>query len=210
MTEIVKKQLQILRSKEYRNARVSGIELRERYQSFDNTDIIKNAERFAFFMEAQEPVFHGENDVIGFNRYTQKTMVELWGDHFGNLTIDYPMILSGGLCGILDKINERYATADETAKRFYDGVRISFEACFRNAEKYRKAAKESGKALEINRCNFNDSVYCDFLKKIRDEKIFFEIGSDAHNTSAVQNAAERTKFLDTMNFSEEYHWKPIS
>ena len=70
-------------------------------------------------------------------------------------------------------------------------------------------AKESGKALEINRCNFNDSVYCDFLKKIRDEKIFFEIGSDAHNTSAVQNAAERTKFLDTMNFSEEYHWKPI-
>jgi hypothetical protein len=64
MTEIVKKQLQILRSKEYRNARVSGLELRERYQAFDNTDIIKNAERFAFFMDAQEPVFHGENDVI--------------------------------------------------------------------------------------------------------------------------------------------------
>lgn len=173
MTEIVKKQLQILRSKEYRNARVSGLELRERYQAFDNTDIIKNAERFAFFMDAQEPVFHGENDVIGFNRYTQKTMVELWGDHFGNLTIDYPMILSGGLCGILDKINERYATADETAKRFYDGVRISFDACLRNAEKYRKAAKDSGRealaaALEqvpahAPRCYYEALVFIRFL-----------------------------------------------
>lgn len=145
MTEIVKKQLQILRAREYRKNRVSGDELRARYRTFDNTDIVKNAERFAFFMDAQEPVFHGENDIIGFNRYTQKTMVELWGDHFGNLTIDYPMILSGGLCGILDKINERYDNADEEAKRFYDGVRISFDACFRNVEKYRRAAKESGR-----------------------------------------------------------------
>ena len=145
MTELVKQQLQILKDKDYRKSRIVGEKLRETYKNFDNTDIVENAKRFAFFMDAQEPLFHGDGDYIGFNRYARKTMVALWGDHFGNLTIDYPMIFSGGLCGILDKVNARYEQADETARRFYDGVRISFDACFRNVEKYRKAAKESGR-----------------------------------------------------------------
>lgn len=68
-------------------------------------------------------------------------------------------------------------------------------------------AKESGKALEINRCNFEDSVYLDFLARLRDEKILFEVGSDAHNTAATVKAAERTKFLENMNFKEGQHWK---
>ena len=68
-------------------------------------------------------------------------------------------------------------------------------------------ARESGKALEVNRCNFEDPVYLDFLARIRDEKIFFEVASDAHNTAAVCKAAERTKFLENMNFKEEQHWK---
>lgn len=68
-------------------------------------------------------------------------------------------------------------------------------------------AKESGKALEINRCNFEDPVYLDFLSRVRDEKIFFEVGSDAHNTASTSLAAERTKFLESMDFKEEYHWK---
>ena len=72
-----------------------------------------------------------------------------------------------------------------------------------------RLAKENGKALEINRCNFDDPVYRDFLKKIQNEKILFEAGSDAHNTQAVENAAVRTAFLEEMGFDEEYHWKPF-
>ena len=70
-----------------------------------------------------------------------------------------------------------------------------------------RLAGESGKALEVNRCNFEDPVYLDFLARIRDKKILFEVGSDAHNTVAVHKAAERTRFLENMDFKEEHHWK---
>ena len=69
-------------------------------------------------------------------------------------------------------------------------------------------AAESGKALEVNRCNFEDLVYLDFLKQVRDRRIFFTVGSDAHRTAGTVNAAVRTAALDKLGFSEEYHWKP--
>lgn len=69
-------------------------------------------------------------------------------------------------------------------------------------------ARNSGKALEINRCDFEDPVYLDFLGRIRDKEIRFEIGSDAHRTAATVRAAERTKFLEKMDFKEQFHWKP--
>ena len=70
-------------------------------------------------------------------------------------------------------------------------------------------AKETGKALEINRCCFEDPVYLDFLARIRDEKIFFEVGSDAHSTGSAIQSAERTQALEKLHFQEEYHWKPF-
>ena len=71
-------------------------------------------------------------------------------------------------------------------------------------------AKESGKALEINRPNFEDPVYLDFLNRIRDEKIFFEVGSDAHRADVNNTAAaERTKKLEELGFQEEYHWRAV-
>ena len=70
-------------------------------------------------------------------------------------------------------------------------------------------AKESGKALEINRPYFEDPVYLDFLKRIRDEKILFEVGSDAHAPGSCPAAAERTKKLEDLGFREEYHWRPF-
>ena len=70
-------------------------------------------------------------------------------------------------------------------------------------------AKESGKALEINRPCFDDPVYVDFLKRLRDDRILFEVGSDAHRASAVHAAAERTKKLEALGFQEEYHWRAV-
>ena len=72
-----------------------------------------------------------------------------------------------------------------------------------------RLARETGKALEINRCRFEDPVYLDFLARIRDEKIIFETGSDAHQTASHLKSGERTRFLENMNFNEEQHWKPF-
>ena len=70
-------------------------------------------------------------------------------------------------------------------------------------------AAETGKALEVNRCDFSDPVYLDFLKEVRDRKILFTAGSDAHDTCGTVLAAERTRFLEGMGFQEEYHWRPV-
>lgn len=75
-------------------------------------------------------------------------------------------------------------------------------------EEILRLAKETGKALEVNRCNFEDPCYLDFLKRIRDDKIFFEVGSDAHKPFATVNAATRTAALEKLEFQEEQHWRP--
>ena len=71
-----------------------------------------------------------------------------------------------------------------------------------------RLAKESGKALEVNRCDFSDSVYLDFLKEMKVREILFTVGSDAHGTGAVGNAAARTRVLDALGFQENRHWRP--
>ena len=68
-------------------------------------------------------------------------------------------------------------------------------------------ASETGKALEINRGNFDDPVYLDFLRRMRDDNIIFEAGSDAHNIGNCSKAALRTQQLEALGFNEAYHWK---
>lgn len=75
-------------------------------------------------------------------------------------------------------------------------------------EEILRLARVTGKALEINRSDFTDPVYLDFLGRIRDEKIFFEVGSDAHNTANTSLARSRTEELEKMGFQEQYHWRP--
>lgn len=70
-----------------------------------------------------------------------------------------------------------------------------------------RLAGENGKALEINRCNISDPVYRDFLLRIRDEKVLWSVGSDAHTVEVTAAAAERTKMLENLDFSEENHWR---
>ena len=70
-----------------------------------------------------------------------------------------------------------------------------------------RLAGENGKALEINRDNLSDPVYLDFLLRIRDEKVLWSVGSDAHTTEVTAAAAERTRMLGNLGFSEEQHWR---
>ena len=71
-----------------------------------------------------------------------------------------------------------------------------------------RLAKESGRALEVNRCDFADGVYLDFLKEVKSGNIPFTVGSDAHGTQSVGNAAARTRVLDALGFQESCHWRP--
>ena len=71
-----------------------------------------------------------------------------------------------------------------------------------------RLAKESGKALEVNRCDFSDSVYLDFLKEMKVQEILFTVGSDAHGVKGVENAAARTRVLEALGFQESCHWRP--
>ena len=69
-----------------------------------------------------------------------------------------------------------------------------------------RLAGETGKALEVNRNNIADPVYRDFLLRIRDEKVMWSVGSDAHTTDVTSVAASQTKMLENLGFSEEQHW----
>ena len=143
MTALVKRQLDLLKKKEYRNVRVEGAELKQYVCPHGFSRLMHSADRFAAALDAQKPIFHGE-DIFGFNRYTKCLYPNEFGAHFGNLTIDYPTVLAGGLQGILDTVDQKYADADEEARDFYDSVRHSYAACARSVERYRKAAADAG------------------------------------------------------------------
>lgn len=68
-------------------------------------------------------------------------------------------------------------------------------------------AKNTGKALEINRCHEDDPVYVDFLKKWCSENIRFTVGSDAHFPEGVEAASIRTRWAEVLGFKEENHWR---
>ena len=68
-------------------------------------------------------------------------------------------------------------------------------------------AVNSGKALEINRCDPEDPAYRDFLMCLRDSGAWFSIGSDAHSTAGVEAAKTRTRWLESLGFQEEHHWR---
>jgi histidinol phosphatase-like PHP family hydrolase len=69
-------------------------------------------------------------------------------------------------------------------------------------------AKASGKALEINRNDPNDKTYVAWLARIRDAGIPISIGSDAHTPDGCPQAAIRTRWAESLGFTEAQHWKP--
>ena len=71
-----------------------------------------------------------------------------------------------------------------------------------------KLAAEKGIALEINRNDPTDAVYVDWLKAQRRAGVLFSIGSDAHTTDGCPQAAIRTRWAESLGFTEEQHWKP--
>ena len=150
MTDRVKKRLEFLLDKNYRKVRVKGgDDITEMLDKFSAMD--RPAQRFIYALEKEKPVFHGEDDIFGFNRYNENFPKDrtIWlGDFvepFGNATVDYETVLEKGLDGIEDEAKSLYATADEYARSFYDAMFNCFSACRKVVEQYREQAKKEGR-----------------------------------------------------------------
>ena len=143
MTELVKRQLELLNAREYRKLRhPPELDPDTVVQQWDKHTLEGEAARFAYACTCEkEAVFHGE-DLFGFNRYCSGALPNK--GRFGNVVIDYETVLAKGLCGILDDINARRATADEEAQCYYDAVETCYKACFGLVEMYKKAATVQG------------------------------------------------------------------
>lgn len=143
MTERVKKQLELLNARKYRESRTDApLDPKEADKRFAPT-MMGEAERFCYAVSCEkEAVFHGD-DIFGFNRYCKSAISK---GNFGNVVIDYPKILNLGLCGILDEIEKSRANADRQANEFYDAIEKCYAACFEICDMYYAASKKNGNA----------------------------------------------------------------
>ncbi len=147
MTEKVKKQLELLKKREYRTWRKDPPAFDE--SKLENvSDMQEKALLFEMTLDAEEPKFYGE-DLFGFHFYrnatplTTKKSSDGWG-RFGNNTIDYETVLQIGLDGIADGMKTRYEDVDEKGKEFFDAFFLCHGACVRLVQRVREGAKEKG------------------------------------------------------------------
>ena len=146
MRKNVQQRLELLREKEY-------VQLRSD-ENYNDLEINENAVaeieitamRFLNALASEKPVFIGDDDIFGFNRY-KKRVAKINGRTrlaYGNICPSYEAFLQGGLRGVRERILQRYDSADDKAKAFYDvGLKVLREIeCF--VEGYRNAALETG------------------------------------------------------------------
>lgn len=142
MTDRVKRQLELLNSREYRKMRHDApLDPNAAEKMWNHHTQTGAAARFAYAASCEkEAVFYGE-DLFGFNRYCKGAVEQ---GRFGNIVIDYAGVLKKGFCGILEEIESRRADADAKALDFYDAASACFNACFSLVKMYRRAAEEKG------------------------------------------------------------------
>jgi hypothetical protein len=102
MTDRVKRQLELLNSREYRKLRHDApLDPKEAEQQWDKHTVEGAVARFAYAAACEkEAMFYGE-DLFGFNRYCRSAVCN---GRFGNIVIDYEGVLQKGFDGILQDI----------------------------------------------------------------------------------------------------------
>lgn len=147
MTEKVKNRLEFLLDGGYRKTRADGgVNLTSALNEFNPA--MRSAQLFKAALDAEEPVLYGE-DLFGFNRFNRllpvdDTLNAPYIFEMGNITVDYETVLETGIEGLKKLAQQKYEGADEEAKRFYDALFVTFDACARIVEKYRTAAQKAG------------------------------------------------------------------
>lgn len=146
MNKRVKERLLLLKSKEYQNLRNDDYNMGLTIDDIENSEIKINALRFIKNVENEKPIFIGEDDIFGFNRYKKFLTVVNNKAYvlFGNFCPDYESFLNSGINGIKERIHSCYKNADEKAKEFYDLGLKCLDAIEELVDKYSKAAKATG------------------------------------------------------------------
>ncbi len=143
MTESVRKNLEFLKSKKYREQRISkipGIEELNAIKAQKNKQKIEG-DIFTFAAGLEQPVFYGD-DIFGFNRmYVNPTDTH---GRYGNAVPDYARVLGDGLDSIYSQVKQNYDNTDSEGRDFYDAVLVIYDAFFDLIERYRKAASKQG------------------------------------------------------------------
>ena len=169
MTENVRKQLELLKSQEYKKHR-KHIEDFDAGDSYKATD---DAELFRRFVDTYEPVFMGDSDRMGFYRSND---IKANG-YEGNVTPNFSYVLANGFKTVRNDIKKSMdKTTDEDKLKFGRAMLSCIETVIDFTEKYRrKAEKRDNKDLYNALCkipeNRAESFYeaCVFLKLL----IFF-------------------------------------
>ena len=145
MNDRVQKRLDLLLNKEYRKSRACSTSNYTEELDKISSPYARSARLFELTLKEEQPLFHGEDDAFGFNRYNARLCVDdsPYGSEwqFGNIIIDYERYLKGGFKGILAQISAVYPGKDEEARQFYDSARVTVNACLDLVARYRESAK---------------------------------------------------------------------
>lgn len=149
MTEKVSKFLELLRKKEYRKNRIDNDinvteEVNANHEGLRDTIVLER------MLEGEAPVIL-EGDVFGFNRKQSKLPYYYIADGRlidsgpGNVTPNYARVISTGYGKLLEDI-EKYKkiNVDSESAIFYEALERGIRCSIDIAERYRKAAAESG------------------------------------------------------------------
>lgn len=113
----------------------------------------RNATYFALACEHEEPLFFGD-DHIGFHQFCRNLPERLPADNRlpGNITPNYPKLLSRGLQDILSDVEHRLAAspASSPSHEFYDTVALTLRSAIALAHRYREAALAQGRTELYN------------------------------------------------------------
>lgn len=141
MTERIEKMLVFLRSGKYKAER-------EHYE-FQKKNIdasVYSIERFTEIANAEKPCLF-ENDLFGFNRFTDVRIAE----YQGNITPNYKKVIDLGFDKIKQKIRENIEKSKNEQKKKYGKAMLdSIAVCENIAKKYRNCAKLCGNEKMYN------------------------------------------------------------
>ena len=151
MTQRVRKQLELYRLREYRQARsFETVDCTEDFKHIDDNS--RHAvELYRYTINREKPLFHGD-DMFGFNIYQTRLPEDRHPaggrGKFGNITISYESLLSLGLDGIKAQVEEKLAkcTTGE-GKILYESIIADYEILDTIITKYRQEAKEVNPSL---------------------------------------------------------------
>lgn len=147
MTERIEKKLAFLKAAEYKKLRYTS-EDKEFIYPEGTSDIYIHNDLLKYMLDNERPILF-DDDIFGFNRTVPKTPTARMGKRkfiysIGNITVNYPYVLSVGMDHLLDRINAKLEKCTEDKRNTYEGMRDSINMCLAFADKYRDLAKEKG------------------------------------------------------------------